>query len=313
MFRYAPPPPPLPDAAPDAAPGSLAGRALLHVACETLALGCLFERRQGLHIRVPVQRRQQAAGCEWHGRRVGGALARLSYTFDPAEGWAALWRDSPERVAALYRRILGRPDIAAAELGWRSDMYVRASGEHVLAFPAGSYNPFNAWNTARGAVHLNGPVGEGFEGAGARLPGPPVIAPLDVPRQGLLFLGDRDRTAEVLRIVRLDGARGPVRRIEVAAPAEASWSLDDMTLPDGEGFTPLGLFRALRGAAEERDADAAWPANWPEGAPCLPGGMVAEALLRRARLGPTRLASTRLAPTRRWPGPDLTRKGRGPI
>ncbi|MCR0981500.1 hypothetical protein [Roseomonas populi] len=274
------------------------GAALLHLASETLALGCLFERRGSAFIRVPVHRRQQIPGCEWHSRRVAGLLRAVSYTFEALEDWTALAQEAPGTVAALYRSILGRPEIRAEELVWRADVYLRGPDGYEPAFPAGSYNPLNAWNTVRGAVHLNGSAAAGFAaaprpGAGdrLRLTGP-------VPQRGLLFHGGRDVTAEVLRASRREGPGRPPRRLEAAVPEEADWSLGDLSLPDGDRFTPLGLFRALlggdpaggpagghgprRGQGRGVVAASPWAMKGTGAMPFLPGQLVAEALLRQA-------------------------------
>ena len=269
-------------------PAPSAGRALLHLACETLALGCLFERRGEAFIRIPVQRRQQMMGCEWHCRREGGLLRRVSYTFEAMEDWIALAREGPERVAALYRGILGRPEIREAELIWHSDVFVRTPDGYVPAFRAGSYNPLNAWNTVRGAVHLNGCAEAGFEaparpgaaGGRLRLAG-------GAPERGLLFLGGRDCTAAVLHATRRDGAADCMQRIELSVPVGEDWSLGELTLPDGERFSPLGLFRALLGG--EEDALDSLAAARP-GEAFLPGPMISEALLRQVRPAPVALA-----------------------
>lgn len=268
---------------------TLAGRALLHVTSETLALGCLFERRGDAFIRIPVHRRQQMAGCEWHCRRVGGLLRSVSYTFDRLEDWIALARETPGRVAELYRAILKRPDIPERDLTWRSDVYRRGPEGYALAYRAGSYNPLNPWNTVRGAVHLNGCAEAGFEdrpvsAAGAtslRLAG-------GAPERGLLFRGGRDWTAEVLRAAWREGAAGPMR-LEVSAPEGEGWTLDTLVLPDGERFSPLGLFLALEGGAATGDWDTDLPVAPRPGAglgaaPFLPGRLVTDALLRQARL-----------------------------
>ncbi|HEY8612883.1 MAG TPA: hypothetical protein VIL69_16560 [Roseomonas sp.] len=279
------------------AAGPLAGRALLHVTCETLALGCLFERRGGTYIRVPVHRRQQMMGCEWHCRRAGGALRGVSYTFEALEDWIALAREAPERIAALYRSILGRPDISAEDLAWRSDVFTRDSDGYVLAFPAGSYNPLNAWNTVRGAVHLNGCAEAGFEGKPRARAGEGRLGLAGAaPERGLLFLGGSDRTADVLCASRREGPAGPVRRLEVSVPEEADWSLSDLTLPDGERFTPLGLFQALLGGAptdnprnggdgwDDGPSDPLYQSARPGAGSFLPGRLVTDALLRQACL-----------------------------
>jgi hypothetical protein len=270
----------------------LAARALLQLASETLALGCLFERRGDAYIRVPVHRRQQMAGCEWHCRRLGGLLRRVSYTFEPLDGWTALAKEAPERVATLYRSILGRPDIAAADLVWRSDVFARRLDGYVLAFPAGSYNPLNAWNTVRGAVHLNGSAEAGFDAAPRLAPGRLRLS-VEALERGLLFLGGCDRTADVLQATRREDRAGTAGRLEVSVPEGEDWSLDDLTLPDGDRFTPLGLFQLLLGGGAHggwSTGSSALPASpvWQGAMPFLPGPLVREAVLRRLHGAPLR-------------------------
>jgi hypothetical protein len=280
--RPAPPTPPL------------AARSLLQLASETLALGCLFERRGDAYIRLPVHRRQQMAGCEWHCRRPGGLLRRVSYTFEPLDGWTALAKEAPERVVTLYRSILGRPDIALADLVWRSDVFARRLDGYVLAFPAGSYNPLNAWNTVRGAVHLNGSAEAGFDGAPRLGPGRLRLS-VEALERGLLFLGGCDRTADVLQAARREGRAGTAGRLEVSVPEGEDWSLEDLTLPDGERFTPLGLFQLLLGVGG--GAQGGWSTGssaspalpvWRGTMPVLPGQLVRGAMLRRLHGAPLR-------------------------
>ncbi|SHI43024.1 hypothetical protein SAMN02745194_00340 [Roseomonas rosea] len=260
----------------------VARQAWLHLASETLALGCLFERRGAAHIRIPVHRRQQMAGCEWHSQRSGGVLRSVSYTFEALEDWNAMARESIEDVAALYRHILGRPEIRPADLTWSADIYRRGPEGHVLAFPAGSYNPLNAWNTVRGAVHLNGGMAAGFEASPLPMTDPGRLRLTDAGlERGLLFLRGRDCTAELLHPARREGWAGPISRLELRLPGGADWSLDDLTLPDGERFTPLGLFQALLGepawAREGRRRGLAEPTRDP----MLPGPLVSRAMLRQ--------------------------------
>ena len=59
-------------------------------------------------------------------------------------------------------------------------------------------------------------------------------------------------------------------------------------LPDGERFTPLGLFLAIEGGAATGGWDtetqaAPRPSALPGAAPFLPGRLVTDALLRQAR------------------------------
>ena len=270
-------------------PEARGARGLAQLATETLALGCLFERWGHSFIRRPVQRRQQMAGCEWHCRRVGGRLHAVSYTFEDLEDWIALAREAPREVVSLYRGILGRPDIAEADLHWRGDVFARGTEGYVLAFPAGSYNPLNAWNTVRGAVHLNGLAEAGFE-ARPRMGRQAARLRLDEAAlgQGLLFQAGRDVTVSVMRAARRERHGMAVTRLELQVPEGQGWSLSDLTLPDGEGFTPLGLFHRLAGEGPSGGEDGTgWegePAQqftWLGTTPFLPGSLVRDAVARR--------------------------------
>ncbi|MBP0491818.1 hypothetical protein [Roseomonas indoligenes] len=269
---------------------ALSDRAVAHLAAETLVLGCLYQRRGGAYVRIPVHRRQQFTGCEWHCRRVDGRLVSVGITCEPLEEWLTLAETAPDDVVELYRGILGRRDIPANELFWGSDIYTRSADGYDLVFAAGEYNPLNAWNTVRGAVHINGSARGGFDTAPAD-DTPPRLR-LRLPKKGLLFLGGVDMTAEVLRVSRDDG-RGWIDRLEVAVPAGEHWALSELVLASGDRFTPLGLVEALVGDIARPPAgqaarpmpilQPAWkrPRASGDRLPFLPGRMVADALLRQ--------------------------------
>ena len=286
LIRLPSPRPPGPPPARSAPPPGAATDAALHLGAATLGLGHLHERRGEALIRIPVHRRQQDPGCEWHVRRVAGRLLGLDLTCETMEDWIGLAAASPDLVVTLYRDLFRRDDIPAADLFWARDVFVKGPDGPTLAFAAGSYNPLNAWNTVRGAVHLTGPVGDS-----------PLRGGLRLPESGLLRLGAADVTAAVLRPHRRDDRTGRVLRLEVAPPPGAAYVLEDLTLPGREPFTPLGLVRCLaRGAQRATWTDrgpggggADWPESEDDGEPgayaipaprTMPGVLVAAAMLR---------------------------------
>ncbi|WP_376096202.1 hypothetical protein ACE7GA_04450 [Roseomonas sp. CCTCC AB2023176] len=213
-----------------------------HLAAATLGLGLLHERRGDTLIRVPVHRRQQSPDLEWHARQEGGRLVHLTFTAETLEEWSALAAASPAETLGLYRDLLARPEVRADDLLWRHDVFARGETGPVLAFAAGTYNPFNPWNTVRGAVHLTRPA-----------PGPRGVIALRT--EGILFLGNHDVTSEVLRPRRRDDRTGRVTRLEVEAPAGALYDLDDLSLPGGDPLTPLGLAHHLLRSGEPARGD----------------------------------------------------------
>ena len=170
------------------------------LAAATFGLGTLYERRGEAFVRVPVHRRQHDPALEWHARQEGGRLVHLTLTFETLEEWSALADASPAETVGLYRHLLGCPEVRTEDLYWRADVYARGEEGHALAFAAGTYNPFNAWNTLRGAVHLTRPA-------------PTFRCGIVPPTSGLLFLGEADVTADVLRPRRRDDRTGRVTRL----------------------------------------------------------------------------------------------------
>jgi hypothetical protein len=271
-------------------PAALSDRAVAHLAAETLVLGCLYQQRGAAYIRIPVHRRQQFTGCEWHCRRAEGRLVSVGITCESLEEWVTLAETVPGDVVELYRGILGRRDIPVNDLFWGADIYARNGEDYELVFAAGSYNPLNAWNTVRGAVHINGSARGGFD-SGSTDSTPPRLR-LRLPQKGLLFLDGVDRTGDVLRVSR-DGGNGWIDRLEVAVPAGEGWALNELVLASGDRFTPLGLVEALAGDISRPPAgqtarpvpllEPAWrlPRASGDRPPFLPGRMVADALLRQ--------------------------------
>jgi hypothetical protein len=126
---------------------------------------------------VPVFHRQQDEYCEWFAHRDdAGHIARVTFTCEGPEYWrflaggtGAFFPAGDERagivdgdldlVTALYRRHID-PSVADDDLLWPYDVaaYDQQSGTWGIYGEAGSYNPFNRWNTTAGAMHLTHPA-----------------------------------------------------------------------------------------------------------------------------------------------------------
>ncbi|HEY4015754.1 MAG TPA: hypothetical protein VGM06_20580 [Polyangiaceae bacterium] len=97
--------------------------------------------------------------CEWSvTRNAKGQITRIDFTCENPEYWNTLWMVSPDRVLALYRSTLRKPQIALADL-YLTD----ANGNPVIDPSTGrpAYNGLNKWNrgpisndTQGGAMHL---------------------------------------------------------------------------------------------------------------------------------------------------------------
>lgn len=83
------------------------------------------------------QRLRQVEYCEWVVKRDSrGKITRVTFTSETVEYWQSLWDTDPERVLALYRKLVS-PDVLRADI---------ESG--------GNYNPNNRWN--RGGAQADG-------------------------------------------------------------------------------------------------------------------------------------------------------------
>ncbi len=99
--------------------------------------------------------RPQDEYCEWRVERdaATGKIARVVFTCEPPEYWTALFGGTVRygRTGKLFR-FRGDPDYA-------TQLYRDLTGQDVrrrqLAFPDGSYNRFNRWNSTHGIVHLS--------------------------------------------------------------------------------------------------------------------------------------------------------------
>ncbi|MGH9279363.1 MAG: hypothetical protein ACRD12_14815 [Acidimicrobiales bacterium] len=126
---------------------------------------------------VEVLHRQQDEYCEWFvDRDDAGRIGRITLTCDVPEYWqllasgtAPFFEATDERstivegdielVAELYREHVD-PGIAVDDLLWPYDVaaYDDVGKQWYYYGRAGTYNPFNRWNTTHGAMHLTHPA-----------------------------------------------------------------------------------------------------------------------------------------------------------
>lgn len=100
--------------------------------------------------------------CEWAvTRNSAGKITKISFTCENPEYWYSLWQVSPDKVLALYQKLVS-PNVTLQDL-----MLPTADGKNVVIDPTtgrAAYNPLNKWNsgtvateTHGGAVHLTSP------------------------------------------------------------------------------------------------------------------------------------------------------------
>ncbi|PDZ59279.1 hypothetical protein [Bacillus thuringiensis] len=88
-----------------------------------------------------ISYRVQDEYCEWHVERdeQTSKIKRVTFTCEGPEYWQFLGKVNRQKVVDLYRT------------------YVSSRVEEEELFPQGIYNPYNVWNTERGAMHLTHP------------------------------------------------------------------------------------------------------------------------------------------------------------
>ena len=126
---------------------------------------------------VPTFHRQQDEYCEWFAHRDGnGRIVRVTFTCEGPEYWQylasgtrAFFADDDPRseiaegdldlVAELYAEHVD-PAVKPEDLVWPYDVAVfnAQQNQWFLYARAGTYNPFNRWNTTDGAMHLTYPA-----------------------------------------------------------------------------------------------------------------------------------------------------------
>ncbi len=87
------------------------------------------------------RREVQIEYLEWHVEREGDRIVRVTFSTETPEYWTLLARHDPDRLLALYRRLVG-PQVQRADL-----------------FPDGrTYDPLNRWTATDGIVHYVMPI-----------------------------------------------------------------------------------------------------------------------------------------------------------
>lgn len=114
--------------------------------------------------------RPQDEYCEWHvSRRGDGKIINVTFVSEPPEYWQALFGGplldlnqnsfefdgDPNLVLDLYRELLGTDEVKLDDLVCQ---YNYVDDRNTVIYPKGGYNPYNVWNTQRGAIHLTHPA-----------------------------------------------------------------------------------------------------------------------------------------------------------
>jgi hypothetical protein len=267
-----------------------------YLASETLGLGCLYRRHDGAYVRLPVHLRQQDGAYEWHSQRLDGRLARIAFTCEALEDWTGMAQAASRSVVELYRDMLRQPAVAMSDLFWAFDVFARTAAApdgYETVFREGDYNPLNAWNTVRGAVHR---TRRRPHGKGLRAPSAEARRGVRPPGCRLYTSSGRDVTADTLRVTRRDPMSGAPLRIEFSTPPDGDHSLEELLLSDGQRLTAPGLAGLLDenlAAFLPEDSielaygvkEAALARALPSETRTVPGGMVAAAMLRQAGMG----------------------------
>lgn len=102
--------------------------------------------------RVTTKFRRHDEYCEWHWYDEGERGPRLVFTAEGPEYWILLADYDFDRVVELYRKWVS-PAVRPEDL-----LLEHAINFAGWALPAGSYNPFNPWNTDKGVMHLTHPA-----------------------------------------------------------------------------------------------------------------------------------------------------------
>jgi hypothetical protein len=103
---------------------------------------------------VVVFTRQQDEYCEWFCHRDGaGRIFRVDFTCEGPEYWEHIGQDH-QLILALYKKYVS-DEVELPDLLWDRQVDRANGGEPWIA---DQYNPFNEWNTTRGAMHLTHPA-----------------------------------------------------------------------------------------------------------------------------------------------------------
>lgn len=132
-------------------------------AARTLQSHTVGFRRRGDGVYEPVERvyRPHDEYCEFHEHRdAANRLTKVTFTCEHADRWLFLAEKDPDLVLDLYRKLLGEK-VRREEIMWAEDIYVpdpREPTGWAIAFPKHTYDPWNIWNTQRGAIHSTHPA-----------------------------------------------------------------------------------------------------------------------------------------------------------
>jgi hypothetical protein len=119
-----------------------------------------FFQQDGTAIALPF--RIQDEYCEWFVDRVGDKVQRISFTCEPPEYWEFLAKIDFDLAHTLYEELLHK-SVPADDLRWTIDVFQKDdNGKLVKRYSQGDYNPWNVWNTTKGAVHLTHPANSLF-------------------------------------------------------------------------------------------------------------------------------------------------------
>ena len=100
-----------------------------------------------------VPARRQDEYCEWFVYRTGTRIDRIVFTAEAPEYWVKLAAHDIDTVVKLYQTWVS-PQVKKPELLLTHDL--QWFGGKILK--AGTYNPYNAWNTTQGVMHLTHPA-----------------------------------------------------------------------------------------------------------------------------------------------------------
>lgn len=102
---------------------------------------------------ITVKFRPQDEYCEWHKYDNSPLGPRIVFTAEGPEYWIKLAEHDIKRVVELYQ-LLVSPEVREEDLLLDADLQYSEDWR----LPAGSYNPFNTWNTEKGLIHLTHPA-----------------------------------------------------------------------------------------------------------------------------------------------------------
>lgn len=96
--------------------------------------------------------RPQDEYCEWFAYTTASKITRIVFTAEGPEYWIKLAESDFSVVLSLYQQFVN-PGVTANDLRLSHDLQF---GDVLLQ--AGSYDPFNKWNTTNGVMHLTHPA-----------------------------------------------------------------------------------------------------------------------------------------------------------